>query len=219
MSTVYPWLTMNSSLFLWGWTAKLITLHYEVAIHYKTTTKNMKIRLFIAIDLPEEIIDLISGMGRGIPTSRPVKPEQLHLTLRFIGEINHDLFFDIREQLQQVRFEPLTLSLQGVGHFPPRGKARVIWVGVAPIIELAKLKNRIDMQLGHCGLEPERRRFSPHITLARLKNPPMKRVMDYLAGNSMLTSPEFTVESFHLYSSHLTKDGAIHTIESSYPTT
>lgn len=177
----------------------------------------MKIRLFIAIDLPESIIKLIAGMGRGIPTSRPVKPEQLHLTLRFIGEVNHDLFYDIQEQLQQVRFEPLTLSLQGVGYFPPRGKARVIWVGVTPIKELAKLKRRIDTQLGFCGLPSENRRFSPHITLARLKNPPMKRVMDYLAGNAMLTSPEFIVKNFHLYSSYLIKDGAIHTIESSYP--
>ncbi len=177
----------------------------------------MKIRLFIAIDLPDEIIDLISGMGRGIPGGRVVKPEQLHLTLRFIGEVNYELCYDIQEQLQQVQFEPLTLSLHGVGHFPPRGKARVIWVGVQPLTELTRLKNRIDTQLSRCGLQPERRKFSPHITLVRLKNPPMKRVLDFLSGNSMMTSPEFTVENFHLYSSHLTKNGAIHTVESSYP--
>ncbi len=176
----------------------------------------MKIRLFIAIDLPQDILELISGMGRSIPGSRPVKPEQLHLTLRFIGEVDHDLFHDIQEQLQEVRFSPLSLTLQGVGHFPPRGKPRVIWAGITPVGELIGLKNRIDTQLDHCGLMPEKRKFSPHITLARLKNPSVARVSEFLAGNNLFKSPEFTVDCFHLYSSHLTKNGAIHTIEARY---
>ena len=176
----------------------------------------MKIRLFIAIDLPQDSIELISGMGRSIPGSRPVAAEQLHLTLRFIGEVDHGLFHDIQEQLQLVRFSPLTLALQGVGHFPPRGKPRVLWAGITPITELTKLKNRIDTQLVRCGLPPEKRKFAPHITLARLKNPSIERVSQFLAGNNLLKSPEFTVDCFHLYSSHLTKNGAIHTIEASY---
>ncbi len=176
----------------------------------------MKIRLFIAIDLPDNIIQLISGMGRSIASSRPIKPEQLHLSLRFIGEVDHALFSDVQEQLRQVRFSPLTLALQGVGHFPPRGKPRVLWAGITPADELTELKKRIDTQLGRCGLAPEKRKFSPHITLARLKNPPVERVSQFLAGNNLLKSPEFTVDCFHLYSSHLTKNGAIHTIEASY---
>ena len=176
----------------------------------------MKIRLFIAIDLPEDIIELIGGMGRSIPGSRPVKPDQLHLTLRFIGEVDHGLFFDIQEQLQQVRFAPFTISLQGVGHFPPRGTPRVIWAGITPISELVRLKKKIDSQLKHCGLAPEKRKFSPHITLTRLKKPSMKRVSEFIAGNNLFKSHGFSVDCFHLYSSHLTKNGAIHTIEASY---
>jgi len=176
----------------------------------------MKIRLFTAIDLPEDIIALISGMGRSIPGCRPIKPEQLHLTLRFIGEVDHGLFNDIVEQLRSVHFSPITFSLQGVGHFPPRGKPRVIWAGITPVDELVQLKIRIDNQLSRLGLAPEKRKFAPHITLARLKNPPIQRVSEFLAGNNLLKSHQFTIESFHLYSSHLTKNGAIHTIEASY---
>lgn len=176
----------------------------------------MKIRLFIAIDLPQNIIQLITEMGFAIPGSRPVKQDQLHLTLRFIGEIEHNLFHDIQEQLEQVNLTPFPLVLQGVGHFPPRGKPRVIWVGISSSAELARLKSRIDNQLKRCGLAPEQRKFSPHITLARLKNPSAKRVSQFIAGNNLFKSPEFTVDSFHLYSSHLTKNGAIHTIEASY---
>jgi len=176
----------------------------------------MKIRLFIAIDLPRKIIDLISDMSSAVPGSRPVPPEQLHLTLRFIGEVEHGLFHDIQEQLLQVPFTPFHLTLQGVGHFPPRGKPRVIWVGLAPSGDLARLKTRIDNQLKLCGLGPEIRKFSPHITLARLKDPSVMRVSQFIAGNNLFKSPEFPVSSFHLYSSHLTKNGAIHTIEASY---
>ncbi len=178
----------------------------------------MKIRLFIALDLPNSIIQLISGMGRSIPGCRPVSPEQLHLTLRFVGEVDHGLFHDIAEQLEEVRFLPVTFALQSVGHFPPRGKPRVIWVGITQTAELARMKNRIDTQLGFCGLPPEKRKFSPHITLARLKNPSVQRVSQFIAGNSLFKSPEFTIDRFHLYSSHLTKNGAIHSIEASYGT-
>lgn len=178
----------------------------------------MKIRLFIAIQLPQDIITLLNGMGSSIPGSRPVQPEQLHLSLRFIGEVDHSLFYDIQEQLQLVRFSPITLKLQGVGYFPPRKTPRVTWVGVAPIDGLTRLKNSIDTQLRCCGIPSEKRKFSPHVTLARLKNPPLTRVFQFIAGNNLFSSPEFSVDCFHLYSSHLTKSGAIHTIEASYPT-
>ncbi len=174
------------------------------------------IRLFVAVELPPEILLSIKDLGRGIPGARPVPAEQIHLTLCFPGEVESSLFQDIRECLFEVKIKPFPLQVSGVGHFPPRGAPRVIWAGVTPTEELVRLKKRVDKALLSCGVELERRKFSPHITLARLRNSPIQRVGAFLAGNSFLQSPEFTVDSFHLFSSRLGKSGALHTLEESY---
>ncbi len=174
------------------------------------------IRLFIAIDLPPPIRHILHSMGRGIPNARPVKEEQIHLTLRFIGDVEGSIFKDIRESLASVAIHPFSISVKGVGHFPPRGKPRVIWAGVQPTEQLIQMRNRIETQLAGCGIEPERRKFMPHITLARLKNTPAKRLGEFLAGNSFFETEMFPVLHFNLYSSKLTQKGAIHTIERSY---
>jgi 2'-5' RNA ligase len=85
--------------------------------------------------------------------------------------------------------------------------------------ELVLLRNRIERQLVACGLPPEQRKFAPHITIARLKDSPLRRVGDFLAGNSLFQSEEFPVENFILYSSRLIKNGALHTVEKQYPLT
>ncbi len=175
------------------------------------------IRLFIAITLPQPIRLMLHSMGRGIPNARPVKEEQIHLTLRFIGEVEGSMFKDIQESLTSVELLPFSISIKGVGHFPPRGKPRIIWAGVQPTEQLIRLRNKIDSQLTRCSIEPERRKYMPHITLARLKNTSLKRVGEFLSGNSFFQTEAFSVEGFHLYSSKITQKGAIHTIEQSYP--
>ncbi len=174
------------------------------------------IRLFIAIDLPPTIRHMLYSMGRGIPNARPVKEEQIHLTLRFIGDVEGSRLKDIHESLTSVAIHPFSISVKGVGHFPPRGKPRVIWAGVQPAEQLIQMRNRIGTQLANCGIEPERRKFMPHITLARLQNTPAKRLGEFLAGNSFFETEKFPVECFNLYSSKLTQKGAIHTVERSY---
>ncbi len=174
-------------------------------------------RLFIAVELPQPIRFMLHSMGRGIPNSRPVKEEQIHLTMRFIGEVEGNVFKDIQERLTAIKHPPFSIVMKGVGHFPPRGKPRVIWVGVEPKGELLKLRNRIEKTLTTCGIEPEGRKYMPHVTLARLNNTPLKRVGEFLSGNSFFQTETFTVESFHLFSSKLTSKGAIHFIEQSYP--
>ncbi len=176
-------------------------------------------RLFIAIDIPETLRTLLHTMGRGIPGARPVGTDQIHLTLRFIGEVDGGLAEDIREALADIRTGPFALTVHGVGHFPPRGAPRVLWAGLDPSDELLLLRNRIERRLIACGLAPEPRKFSPHITLARLKGSPLRRVGEFLAGNSLLHPDGFTVDHFLLYSSRLIKSGAVHTIEGHYPLT
>jgi 2'-5' RNA ligase len=175
------------------------------------------IRLFVAIDIPSALRLTLHSMGRGIPGARPVGTDQIHLTLRFIGEVDGGMARDIKAALTEVRAIPFSLIIQNVGHFPPRGAPRVLWAGLLRSEELVLLRNRIERQLVACGLPPEQRKFAPHITIARLKDSPLRRVVDFLAGNSLFQSEEFPVENFILYSSRLIKSGALHTVEKQYP--
>ena len=174
-------------------------------------------RLFIAVDLPEEIRNNLGKISFGIPGARWVDPLQIHLTVRFVGEVNGTTFLDIKAALEQVKFSPFSLTLKGVGHFPPRGKPRVLWVGIEQSQALQSLKKKIDLTLARVGLEPEGRKFSPHITLARLKNSPIQKVANFLAGNGLFNQEPFEVMDFKLYSSTLTPKGAIHRVEKVYP--
>lgn len=175
------------------------------------------IRLFIAIPIDTDIRKKLSNLGGTIPGASPVPEEQVHLTLRFIGEVESNLFHDVKERLHELKSDPLDLCIQGSGHFPPRGNPRVIWAGVKPAGDVIILRNRVNTILSRCGIAPEHRKFYAHITLARLTNSPPERVADFLAGNALLQSPSFTVDRVNLYSSKLTPDGAIHRIEGSYP--
>lgn len=174
------------------------------------------IRLFIAIDIPEDIRMLLCGMGSSIPGARPVPTEQLHLTLKFLGDTETSVIPDIIDALGTIHQEPFTTAIRSVGHFPPRGIPKVIWAGVDPPLDIIKLRNKIEKSLADIGFERERRKFSPHITLARLKNSPVKRVSRFLAENSMMETPPFQVAAFQLYSSTLTAQGAVHTKEMTF---
>ena len=173
-------------------------------------------RLFVAIDIPEALRMLLHTMGRGIPGARPVPADQIHLTLRFIGEVDGGAAKEIKEALTEVEASPFSLTVRGVGHFPPRRAPRVLWAGLDPCQELLFLRNRIERRIVACGLDPVSRKFSPHITIARLKDSPVKRVGEFLAGNSLFCSDPLPVSEFVLYSSRLLKSGAVHTVEKRY---
>ena len=173
-------------------------------------------RLFIAVDLPTDIQKNLESMSFGIPGAKWIDQQQIHLTVRFVGEVDGTTFLDIKAALEQVRLAPFSLALKGVGHFPPRGKPRVLWVGIEQSQPLQSLKKRIDITLAGVGLEPEGRKFSPHITLARLKNSPIHKVANFLAGNGLFSQEPFEVKDFKLYSSTLTPKGAIHKVEKIY---
>jgi len=175
------------------------------------------IRTFIAVQLEDSIRTRLNELGRTIPGARPVPPEQIHLTLRFIGDIDGTLFDDVREGLTEVEAGTLTLTIRGVGHFPPRGAPRVVWAGVEPVAALHGVRSAINQVLAGLGIPAEERSYHPHITIARLKNSPISRVADFLTSNSLLQSPPFTVSSFTLFTSTLTAKGAIHRSAATYP--
>jgi len=173
-------------------------------------------RLFIAIDLPQEIKKELARICFGLPGARWVPEEQLHLTLRFIGAVEGGIFRDIKEVLAAVRAEAFSLRLAGLGHFPPRRSPKVLWVGIERNERLVSLRKKVEAVLLRAGLQPDRRKFSAHITLARLKNTPLVKVVDFMAVNGLFESLPFAVTDFFLYSSVLTPKGAIHRIEEAY---
>jgi 2'-5' RNA ligase len=174
-------------------------------------------RLFVALDLPETVKRSLEPLVRGLGDVRWSTPDQQHLTLRFIGEVDNGAVGDIVETLATVPAMPFQLTLKGLGHFPPRGEPRVLWVGVEKSTELARLKRRIDRSLRDAGIGSESRKFAPHVTLARIRAPlSPTRLGTYLMRHALYRSEAFPVSSFHLYSSWLRADGAEHQLEASY---
>lgn len=175
------------------------------------------IRLFVAIELEEGVKERLQAIAHGLPGARWIESAQLHLTLRFIGEVDGGVARDIREVLAGVRAESFSLQLEGVGCFPPRGNPRIVWVGVAENQELSRLQKKIESVLvRQVGLVPEQRRYSPHITLARLKNTPPVRVGRFLEEYGLFASHPFPVTHFSLYSSSLGRKRALHLVEEDY---
>jgi len=174
-------------------------------------------RLFVAIDLPEAIKDRLEPLCRGLPGARWVRDRQFHLTLRFLGEVEGPAFATVAEALRLVRLPPFELGLQGVGHFPPRGRPRVLWAGLAHGPGLLEAHRQVERVLRRAGQPPEERNFAPHVTLARLNGAPLPRVVGWLQDHAYLHGEPFRVERFELFSSVLGREGSQHVVEESYP--
>lgn len=173
-------------------------------------------RLFIGIELPEPVTARLELMGGGIPGARWESGEKLHLTLRFLGEVDHGLARQLEHALEQVDFPPFSLALRGVGVFPPRGTPRVLWAGVDDSSLVTELHAAIEKVLGPLGFEPEHRKFHPHVTLARLKRPVVRRVAEFVAQHALLSTEPFEVGHFTLYSSVLNPRGSKYRVEARF---
>jgi 2'-5' RNA ligase len=174
-------------------------------------------RLFVALTLPETVRHRLTGLANGLPGARWVKPENLHLTLRFLGEVNNLTAADVDDALAKIHSPGFDLGLNGIGHFGEGRKLRALWVGVEATTELMRLQEKIEQALIRAGLPPEPRKFKPHITLARFKSHPGGRLQTYLAEHNLLRAGPIAMESFELYSSFTSADGAIYRVEASYP--
>ena len=176
------------------------------------------IRLFVALALPEDVRRRLEMLRGGIPGARWQSAEQMHLTLRFIGEVDGAAFREIGDALGDIEAEAFSLTLDGVGHFPPRGRARIVWAGVVPNPALTHLRERTEATITSLGFEPDGRNFAPHVTLARLTaRVPAHRMQDFVSYHGMFNSGPFAVRSFELFSSHLGAGGAHYEVEASYP--
>ena len=175
------------------------------------------IRLFVAIELPEDVRRRVAALAGGVPSARWVAAENLHLTLRFIGEVSEDRLADITAALATVKGVPFSMNLSGVGHFESRRRVRTLWVGIEPNAELEALYGRVESALVRAGLEPEGRKFSAHVTVARLKAVPAAKVADWLAAGAAFGVPPIPVDHFTLLSSFLSRSGAIYSTVQEIP--
>ncbi|MDA3812381.1 MAG: RNA 2',3'-cyclic phosphodiesterase [Spirochaetaceae bacterium] len=167
-------------------------------------------RLFIAIDPPDSIRSSIHSICGGMKKVKWVTEDQIHLTIRFIGDIDELVFKNICQGLSTLKPISFLLKVQDLGHFPLRGNPKVLWAGVEENRELVKLYKSVNSVVESCRLEPEHRKFSPHITLGRIKGESVETIAEYLRFHSKFKTPSFDVLEYHLYSSILTPDGAIH---------
>lgn len=171
-------------------------------------------RLFVAVRPPGEIRDLLMDLMEGMPDLRWQEDSQLHLTLRFIGEVSRPLAEDLANQLQQIRFQRFAIALQGVGMFE-RHRRGALWAGAGPKETLRALNAKVERACQSAGLEPERRAFHPHVTLARWKGH-VHGLDRFLEQHGGLSSPSWTVEEFRLYESRLGREGAHYEVIETY---
>jgi 2'-5' RNA ligase len=174
------------------------------------------IRLFVALTLPADVRRRLAALCSGVSGARWQRLDQFHLTLRFIGEVDEATGREIAEALDQVAITPFPLAIAGVGSFGDRRRPQVLWAGVRPEPELERLQGRIESTLQRAGLPAERRKYQPHVTLARLRDGHAGRVAEFLTGNGGFALPPFIVQGFTLYSSFLSHSGAIYRPEAEY---
>lgn len=166
-------------------------------------------RLFVALRPPPAIREQLLDMTDGVAAARWQDDEQLHITMRFIGAVERPAAEEVAAALAQVSAPAPTVVLAGVGRFSKRG-GDALWAGVAPHDVLAHLHRKVDQACVRAGLEPERRAYLPHITLARLprsaaNDPEVDR---WVANHAGLASTPFTLAHLVLYESHLGRGGA-----------
>lgn len=171
--------------------------------------KLLWMRLFIALCPPGSVRDALFDLMDGVAEARWQDDEQLHLTLRFVGEVDGRAAEDLADAVGGLRASAPSVKLSGVGAFGGRGRAGALWAGLAPREPLLALHRKVDQMCVRLGFEPERRAFLPHLTLARLpRNGGGREAERWLARHAGLTSEPFTFDRAILYRSHLGRAGA-----------
>jgi len=175
------------------------------------------IRLFLAVSLPTAIRHSLLPLCNGLPGARWEREKNLHLTLRFIGEVPEDVAQSIDDEMRTLRQPAFSLRLSGLGTFHQGRHGLTLWAGLERQPALYHLQESLESALVRLDLPPEPRKFTPHVTLAKLRNTPSHRLQDYIEGNNLYQSEPFAVESFTLFQSHLGHEGAVYLPLAEYP--
>ncbi len=172
-------------------------------------------RLFTGLEVPEGIGHSLAALRGGLPGARWIDPENYHLTLRFIGDIDGIAANEIASMLFRVHRKPFEVTLQGLSSFGGK-KPRAVVAAVAPSRPLMELQAELERLMQRVGLNPEGRKFTPHVTLARLRDASNRDVADYLAVRGYFPAQVFMVDRFVLFSSRDSVGGGPYLVEDAY---
>jgi 2'-5' RNA ligase len=173
-------------------------------------------RLFTGLEVPAVIADALSSLRGGLPGARWIDPENYHLTLRFIGDVDDAMAHEVASVLSRVRRQPFALRVEELKSFGGR-KPRAIVAALGPAQAVTELQAEQERLMQLLGLEPDGRKFVPHVTLARLRESSSRQVADYLAVRAPVRSPMFPVSRFVLFSSRASIGGGPYVVEAAYP--
>ncbi|WP_187968647.1 RNA 2',3'-cyclic phosphodiesterase [Aquibium microcysteis] len=173
-------------------------------------------RLFTALEIPRDAALSLSLLRGGLPGARWIDVENYHVTLRFIGDVEGHVADDIANGLDRISRAPFEIRLSGVGAFGNR-KPHALWAGVAPSAELAALQGEIDRICLRNGAPADARKFTPHVTIARLRNISPAELAPYLSGHGGFASMPFKVGRFVLMSSRDSVGGGPYVVEEAWP--
>ena len=172
-------------------------------------------RLFTGLEIPAEIGQSLSNLRGGLPGARWIDPENYHVTLRFIGDIDGASANEIASMLFRVDRKPFEVKVQGLQSFGGR-KPRAVVATIAPSKPLMELQAELERMMQRIGLDPEGRKFIPHVTLARLYDATDRDVADYLSIRGYFPSKVFMAERFVLFSSRASTGGGPYVVEDAY---
>ena len=173
-------------------------------------------RLFVAIELPDETRRFLAGLQGGIASARWVDIDDLHLTLCFIGEGDEAGLEDLDSELCGVAFPAFDVAIDGLGTFERRSRVHTLWAGVCLSPALTALHGKIGAAVDRAGYQPEKRKYKPHVTLARFSNRANPETGSYIRDNNMAATGHFTARRFSLFRSHLGQGGARYEVLASY---
>lgn len=176
-------------------------------------------RLFVGIALPPEVRAALRELCSGLPGAKWVPADNQHLTLRFIGEVGRGEAEDIDHALARIHSAPFQLTVAGIGCFEKGRRVRTLWAGFDREPLLYHLQDKIESALVRAGLEPERRKFKAHITLARFRNGSSAHVGAFIEAHNRFRAGPFPVDHFTLYRSRLGREGAHYEVLAEYPLT
>ncbi|WP_106753792.1 RNA 2',3'-cyclic phosphodiesterase [Pannonibacter carbonis] len=173
-------------------------------------------RLFTGLELPAQTGLHLSMLRGGLKGSRWIDPENYHITLRFIGDIDDRTADEVADALSRVRRDPVEIRLCGLGSFG-NGKPHAVWARVQPTPQLAELQAEQERILQRLGLAPERRKYMPHVTIARCKTASNEDVARWLMERGDFQAPAFKAGRFVLFSSRASIGGGPYLVEEAFP--
>jgi RNA 2',3'-cyclic 3'-phosphodiesterase len=174
------------------------------------------LRIFTGLELPASVTEALASLRGGLPGARWIDPENYHLTLRFIGDVDDALAHEVASLLGKVRRPALELRFDGLSAFGGR-RPRAVVATLAQTAALMELQAEHERLMQRVGLEPEGRKYTPHVTLARLRDSSSRQVADYLATRAFLQPLSFRVTRFVLFSSRASVGGGPYIVEAAYP--